>query len=189
MAITVDQFIQDLDRKVALIESGKPLEIAARSAHADAVGRIFEGGQKTNGSKIGTYDDQNELWVADDKLPKKGSHKGKTGKTIKTTFYSSYKQLRAQQDREAGFVNLRLLNDLQSDYANASITRGSNQLAEAKPIKVNKNLVIIALKRELNVRKKEGLEKKYGRIFELNQAEIDKFNRVYNFEVSRILLK
>lgn len=69
------------------------LRPAADSAHADQVARIFEEGQKTDGTKIGDYASQ------------------------------EYVALRRRKGRETSFINLRLSGNLMKDYANGNKTR------------------------------------------------------------------
>lgn len=163
------------------------MELAVRSAHAEMTTRIFSKGELTAGGKIGSYDDTKPLYVEDSKLRKSGTHKGKTGKSIKTSYYKSYKALRQQQGAESAFVNVRFTNDLQSDFANADLSSTSNALATPKPQLVRadaKEIVYqVSLKRALNIKKKEGLEDKYGEIFAPSEKEKQTFYTVLRKEV------
>lgn len=185
---TIGDAIQSLDNRIAFIESGKPIFLGARSALGQSVGRIFEDGEKSDGSQIGTYNSTNELWVNPNTLPRKVQPRGKPGKernvqNRKTVYFKSYKDLRSEQGRESEKVNLRLTNDLQSDYANAQIT-GGGIAQNPQPIKVSAMEYKITLKRQGNIDKKAGLEKRYGKIFNLTQGEKNTFYDVVRKEVA-----
>lgn len=187
--MNITEYIKKLDEKIASEKYLKPFELAVRSAHAEMTTRIFSKGLNSAGGKMGTYDATKEIWIPDSALPKKGSHLGKPNKDgkrkkIKTTYYKSYREMRQQQGREAGFVNIRLTNDLQSDFANAEISKTSTAIAPAKPVKVSPTIYRITLKRDLNVKKKEGMEEKYGPIFRLTVDEKAKFYTVLRKELN-----
>lgn len=175
---------QNADRIRAQIDElrafNKPLEIAVRTVEAQKVVRIFQNGLTTAGQSF-AYNSTNELYASDDQLPRGGTHKGKHGKAIKSSFYQSYKQLRQQQGRESNFVNWRLSGDLQSDYANANV-KGS-AIAVPNPVVLDPNNIIVALRRQNNVDKRNGLEKKYGTIFDTSPSELQLLNKVIEFEL------
>lgn len=87
--------------------------IAADTAHAEQVTRIFEDGKKSNDAKIGKY--KNE----------------------------SYKRLRDERGRETGFINLRLSGALQLDYSNGFKTTKKNSQTQVVLLKSERNAVIV----------------------------------------------
>lgn len=170
--MTIAEFNKKLDQLVTIMGAKRnPFEIAVRDTVQKQAIRIFQNGIKTDGSKIGTYDTTKPLYVSDAQAPKKVNHRGKTRKKIETGYYQNYKAFRQAMGRESSFVNIRLNNDLQSDFSNQELSKGSNKVASAKPIEINSTTFITALKRDENVKKKEGLEAKYGTIFNLTEAE------------------
>jgi hypothetical protein len=177
--LTTQQFIAKLREQQKQLY--KPLAIAAQSVHADRMFRIFDTGTVARG-----YDKTQELWVADDKLRKQGSHIGKTGKRIKTTYFKSYYDLKQKQGFDPNEVNFRLTNDLQSDLANSQKTN-STALNVGQVIKVSNRLYQEALRRPKNAEKLEGLESRFGPFTKFTQAERKKFNDIIEFEMRKLL--
>ena len=132
--------------KAGLIKVNLPLQIAAQSVHADRVIRIF-----SDGISGASYNKTDALYVADKDLRRSGTHKGKTGKQIKTTYYPSYYDLKQQQGFDPNTVNMRLTNDLQSDFANSQKTNTTGAPPTGQVIKVNNNLYVEALRRHENI--------------------------------------
>jgi len=184
--LTEEQFAKSIREKVKLLaKDNLPLKLAAASVHADRINRIFYVGLNSTAGRIGTYDTTRELWASDDQLRRAGTHRGKTGKRIKTSYYPNYKALKKQQGFRNDRVNLRMTNNLQSEFANVNISASSNTVPRnAKPIKVNKNKYI---ERVDNVGKLEGIEAKYGDVFGFTKGEINKFYKEYNEAALRIL--
>ncbi len=87
--------------------------IAADTAHADQVQRIFEEGKNSGGKKIGEYKS------------------------------ASYKRLRASRGRETAFINLRLTGKLQLDYSNGSKTKEVSVVERVAEVKSGRNAQII----------------------------------------------
>ena len=111
--LTEAQFVKRIKEKAELLRKDNlPLKRAAQSIHTDRINRIFHVGLNSSAGKIGTYNSTNELWASDDQLRKSGTHRGKTGKPIKSSYYTSYKELKAQQGFRNDRVNLRMTNDL-----------------------------------------------------------------------------
>ena len=185
--LTTEQFTAKIGVMVKQIKENKPLKIAAQTIHTLRVLRIFHEGLNQNGSSIGTYNTSTELWVANDQLRKKGTNKGKTGKATKTSYYKSYRDLKVQQGFNASGVDLRMTNNFQSDYANATLNKTSDKSPEAKPFKANVNTYQEKLSRQENVDKLEGFEKKYGKVFNFTAGEKKAFQKTYNFEANQIL--
>lgn len=185
--LTVTQWVAKQRKLQEEIRRGLPLEIAARTVHTLRVNRIFHEGRNSAGQSIGSYDKTKELWVADKNLRRNGSHKGKTGKRIKTTYFGSYYALKGSQGFDANTVNFRLTNDLQSDFANARIAKSSDSVPDSRPIKVDPTLWKEELRRSKNAEKLSGLEAKFGEVTAPTQEERDTFQRVGNFEMMKLL--
>jgi hypothetical protein len=168
--------------KAGLIKVNLPLQIAAQSVHADRVIRIF-----SDGISGASYNKTDALYVADKDLRRSGTHKGKTGKQIKTTYYPSYYDLKQQQGFDPNTVNMRLTNDLQSDFANSQKTNTTGAPPTGQVIKVNNNLYVEALRRHENVDKLKGNVKRFGNFVAFTQKEKDDFQRIYAFEMTKLL--
>jgi len=187
--LTISQWIAKQNKLRAKLRVGKPLEIAARTIHSERVKRIFHEGLNSDGASIGAYDKKKSLWVPDSKLRRQGSHRGSTGKTIKTTAFPSYYALKRQQGFNPDVVNLRLTNDLQSDFANARLSKSDDSVPNTPPIKVSPTLWKEELRRDDNVKKVDGLEERFGRIFAPTKRERDEFQRVGELEMRKLLLE
>ena len=127
------------------------------------------------------------MYISDDRLRKEGNHTGKTGKPIKTSYYKSYADMKKQQGFTGGQVNLRLTNDLQSDFANSPQKNGTGKPSAGKVIKVNNNIYIEALRRPLNVKKLRGHIARYGDFTQFTNEERAKFADTLNFEFDKLL--
>lgn len=179
--ITFDDFIKRMSSLNSEI-AGNAMIIGVKSAQSLMSERIFQKGEAVNGS-IGTYNSDDEIYVADKNLPRPGSatHKGKPNekgkrKKIKTTYFESYQAMRSQQRREAGFVNLRLKNDLQTNFNNS-------------PVAISNNEVVIGLSTE-NMNKARGNEEHFGKkIFSLNEEEKKELSKTVAFEIIRYIFK
>jgi hypothetical protein len=197
--LTAKQFVQKLEDKIkALDERNTPLEEAVRSITGLQVIRIFQNGLKSDGTKIGTYSTKPAVisskyapvkFKDDTFVPFNKSQRSKTGKKgyYGKFFASGYKGFRQSQGREFSFVNIRLSNDLQSDYCNAELSATQTTLATPSPIKVNVHQFQMTLKRLVNQKKKQGLEAKYGLIFNHTAKEKETFRRVASAELRRFL--
>jgi hypothetical protein len=186
--LTAQDYIKRLKKKRnELAKKNAPFRIAVQTVHQLRTRRIFHVGLNSSASRIGTYDTKRELWVADDKLRKNGNHRGKTGKPIKTTYFKSYKDLKQRQGFQSDRVNLRLQNELQSDFANVNITKTSDAIPKGMPIKININEYQERLNKPINQKKVQGLVKKYGDIFGFTNGEKQKFYKTVEFEFLRLL--
>jgi hypothetical protein len=169
-----------------------PYKIAVQTVHALRINRIFHVGLNASAGRIGSYDTKREIYASDDQLRRKGTHKGKSGKTKfqsgkahKTSYYKNYKALKQQQGFNASRVNLRMTNNLQSEFANVNISKSSNSAPKGSmPVKVNPLLYV---ERIDNLNKLEGIEKKYGDVFGFTNGERTKFNRTFQFEMNKLL--
>jgi hypothetical protein len=171
--MTPEEWGAKFQAKLDVIASGKPFFTSAGFLVSEMAERIFEKGEKTDGQQE-SYNTTTELWVGDNVGPKAGTNIGKTGKKIKSTYYTSYSSFRSAMGRESNFMNFRLNNELQSDFL-ASLSE------------VSANNLELALKREINAQKRKGLEDRFGAIFTPQQSEIDKFVQVVQDEVNLIM--
>lgn len=183
-----------------IIQKDEPLRLAAYTAHSDATKRIFTDGKNSSDGNIGQYATSPPMYINPDKAPragalkvkgieglkptkgKHGEHLFKNGKAHKTTYVNSYKDFRNRIGRRTDKVNLVLSGDLQSDFANGKITNPA-------PKKVNAHTYIVTLSREINQKKRGGLEDKYGEVFSHTTNEVNKFFKVANQEFKNQLSK
>jgi len=184
--LTEKQFVQKIQQKAkALKKDNIPLKIAAQTIHTLRINRIFHVGLNASAGKIGQYNSTKELWASDDQLRRAGTHRGKHDASIKTSYYPSYKALKTQQGFRSDRVNLRMTNNLQSEFANINLSKGNDSAPKNSfPIKVNVNKYI---ERIDNQDKLNGIVAKYGNVFGFTKGERDKFFKVYNFEAKKIL--
>ena len=187
--MTYQDSIKVWEERIKFLKSGIPLERAVRTIMPIIQNRIFEQGKGSNGNAIGSYNGSDELYVDPDTLPKNIAPRGKPGKerevqNRKTVYFKSYKALRSEMGRESGKINLRLTNDLQSDWSNAEISKGSNQLGKPNPKKVSNYEYHISLKRDVNIEKAKGLEKRFGPIFAMTPDEVAKYFEILNKELA-----
>jgi hypothetical protein len=186
--LTLEEHFAKMKRQArTLAKENVPLRIAARTTHAFITNRIFHEGKNSADGSIGTYNATTELWVSDKDLRRSGTHRGKTGKPTKTSYYQSYRALKQQQGFNPNVVNLRLQNALQSDFANVPMSPNSNASPEPNTIRVNPNEYVIKLRKEVNVQKFDGLEKKYGAIFKHTKRERKLFYSVAQKELIKYL--
>lgn len=199
--LTLEQYLAKIKRQNReLIKKNVPLQIAAQTTHALITNRIFHEGRATDGGPIGSYDDKNEMWVSDDQLRRNGNHRGKpTGLTksgkprkrggqIKTTYFKSYKELKRKQGFNPDVVNLRMKNELQSDFANRQIGKQNNAVPKVRTIKIDAQEYQIILRKQINVDKMEGAEKRFSkRIFAHTEDEKKQFRNVARKELIKFL--
>lgn len=190
--MTTLEYIESLKKKLKAIEENKPLLIAVRDVVAEQVQRIFIRGENASGSPIGAYNSTDPLYVNPKNSPQSFSPAGKPGAernvtNRQTRWFASYKDFRGKVGRETGRVNLSLNNDLQSDFS-SQIVKGKNTSAPHNPVKISNNEYHTTLKREINVKKKSGMEGKYGEIFRLTSKEKDRFRTTVEFEYNKIFL-
>jgi hypothetical protein len=172
----LEEFKIQLREKIKAINEAKYFNIAIQDVASTQAERIFEEGKNESG-ETHQYNSIDPIYISQNKTPK-----GKGG------YFKSYKAFRQSIGRDVSKVNFRLTNDLQSDFINRLIPESSNKVGEANPIKVNNWKYRIAFKRALNIKKAEGLEKRYGKIFGLTRGEKDHFTKVVQFEFKRLIL-
>lgn len=187
--LTLQQYLDKIKRQNReLMKKNVPLQIAAQTTHALITNRIFHEGRATDGGPIGSYDNTNEMWVENDQLRRAGTNKGKTGDPIKTSYYKSYKALKRQQGFNADVVNLRMKNELQSDFANAPIGENSDAVPKVNTIKIDAQEYQIQVRKKINRDKMEGAEKRFSkRIFAHTEDEKKQFRNVARKELIKFL--
>lgn len=179
--LTPKQFAAEIKKRANLLKAqNKPLQIAAQTAHALRVKRIFHDGLDSNNSSIGSYSTSPEVWIDND-YHRRGGNKGKSGRAKKTSYYKSYADFKKSQGFGSNIV-LRQTNRLQSDFANRQISPNSDGLPNSKPIRVTKDRYIERITSE-NEDKIKGREN----IFNFTNKEKAVFNRVYNATATKIL--
>lgn len=188
MKLSVKQFSDKLNKKISDLQSDRVLRLAALTVSQERIKRIFEDGENSAGSKIGTYNSTTPIYVSLEQAPRSVNKKGKTGKPIKSGYYASYKAFRSAMGRESNFVNLRLVGELQNDLANAKVDK-SITIPKSQPIKISETQYAVTLKKEINKDKKRGLEAKYGTIFNHTKEERDLFNKTVQREFNELLKK
>lgn len=194
-----------------IIEKDIPLEIAARSTAAIQSVRIFVDGKNSQGSLTGhgAYNDNKPLYVNPKTSPGRkfapagkpfafGKTKSGKTKTVRSTsrvqkgsvkphttrWFPSYKAYRQTIGRNTTKVDLFLSGDLKSDFSNSS----ANPNSPGKAIKVNSHEYVSGFRRDINVKKAEGLAKKYNDpIFSLSSAEKKNFFAIATKEFQRLI--
>jgi hypothetical protein len=165
------EYIANIRKRVDQNAMNKAVMSAALTVVADMSQRIFVEGKASNGSDIGKYDTENELYVSPENSPKKLPLKGKDGKSkkangekYKTSYFESYSAFKKKVSGKNNKVNLNLFGILQSNFANGVSQDG--------------NAVIVSLTEE-NDNKKEGQEARFNKkIFFLSKQERAKYVRL-----------
>jgi len=191
--IQYNVLLNQFSKKIA--ETNRPFQIGVMTSTQEVANRIFIEGKKSDGSEIGKYNSTNPIYVNPDKMPssrgikptkgKEGRHEFKNGNPHKTTFVESYKELKKLLGREYTKVIPILSGDLQSDFRKVSGLKANT----AKPTRINANTYTIQLDRDINAKKIEGLEEKYGAFSELTKSEIDNFFKIVDLEFQNELQK
>lgn len=211
--MTVEEYNHQLNSFLKFIETNNiPFERAVNSSVQEIANRIFVDGRDSDGRLIGFYDKKTPLYVNPNNSPKgfapegkpqkigvyksgkkKGQDKtkrnkeklvgntfGEEGRSLKphtTRWFPSYEAFRKEIGRPFSSVNLVLSGDLQSDFRKAAI--GS----PAKATKIDNLKYAIQLDREINEKKMEGHEKKYGKITDPTKEEEENFIDIGNKEL------
>lgn len=178
---TMEQYVAALRKQSQELRDSKAPFIAAQTAHADMVERIFTSGEAANGGKIGNYDTKDPLYVSPVDSPKTFMPKGKNGESQfkngryhQTKYFSSYKAYRQSMGRRADTVNLDLFGRLKQEFEN-SLRRISNSSFEAR------------LRTDESTDKALGNQSRFRKpIFAATQQERDTFRDVLIFEYRRI---
>ena len=178
--MTQAEYIVSLQRKAEILRTNAPLAIAAQVVHAMRVERIFD-----KGIEGANYNTTKPIWVSNTQLRRK--NKGKSGKATKVSYFPSYYALKRDQGFDPNSVNLRLTNDLQSDFANSAKTSGTGKPPVGKVIKVSNALYIEAIRRSNNVKKLRANIKRYGNFLAFTQAERAKFHEINKIEFIKLM--
>jgi len=178
--MTAQEHVAKLQKQVQAIAANKPFAIAVQSVHALRVLRIFD-----KGIDGASYNKSKEIWVENTQLRRTNS--GKSGRASKVSYFKSYYDLKANQGFDPNKVNLRLTNDLQSDFANAQMTSGAGRPPVGKAIKVNDYIYVEALRRSNNVKKLRQNIKRYGDFTRFTAEERSTFAKVLTFETNKLL--
>jgi hypothetical protein len=194
--MTAEEFAISIRRKIDRLQSDdKPLRDATASAHGQMAQRIFEKGQTSDESNIGSYSTK-DIWINPDKTAtrNKGGFnplKGKNGNTEfktnparvrKTSYFEGWKGLRSAQGLPTDNVNLNFTGEMRSDF--------SRPIENLDPFKVANNEYVFRFtaKPELNNDKARGNEAHFNKtIFKLSKQERDTFYRVATAEIRRLL--
>lgn len=180
--LTPQEYSAKLRAQAKALSELKPLQVAAQTVHAMRVERIFD----TTG--VGGSYSRKPIYVSDKNLRRAGPHKGKTGKTIKSSYFKDgYYGLKKNQGFDPNIVNMRLTNDLQSDFANSQKTNGTGTPPAGKVIKVNNGIYIEALRRGKNVQKLNANIKRFGNFIAFTKAERDEFHRIIALEFKKLM--
>lgn len=130
------------------VKSDKAIRIALVTTLAVHKPRIFERGQDSNGSKIGTYS-TNPISI---------SKKSQARQTGKTYFPGGYAQYKTAVGKNPGFVNLRNTDQMMMDYG----------------IVQNGRTFGFGFQNEENANKSQWMQEKYDKdIFMLADNELD----------------
>lgn len=181
-------FVRKLDRIITALQTdNKPFKQAVQDIHVMRMRRIFQQGEKADGSPIGSYSTR-PFYMNPKNSPKKFSGKGKNDKRSNKThatryFAGGYKEFRGFIGRPNTHVDLGLTYDLRFDISN------SKNLNSARPDKISNNEYQERIKRPLNLKKLNGIEDKYGNVFGFSQKERSEFQRIFNFYISQLLNK
>lgn len=182
--MSIDEYINKLRTASQEIDMGKPLLLASTSATKEMVTRIFKLGQNETG-KTFQYNSTDPLYVNPKTSPGKDFPPiGKTGwDTFKsgkkkgekhvTGWFKSYKNYRETIGRFTDKVYWNLSGELNSAVANGLR-------------RVNNNEYVLQISRDIDVKKRSGIDEKYNNVFGINKDEEATFQRVYRDEILRL---
>lgn len=181
---TVDQWIAKMDTRLKELSDDKLMIPCIQGTIAEYIPRIFDAGIKSDGTDIGEYSTKPTV-ISSENSPQKFKDetfvpfsKAKRQTTGKKGFYGKefeggYKEFKSFIGRGSR-VNLRLFNNLQSDAASVFLVKENGGIA-------------YKLKREENGNKREWMEKKYGKIFDLTAKEKEQYIACYKEAVLKKL--
>lgn len=180
--MTIEDLIAKYKRQKKELDESQAYFLAASTAHADMVERVFSDGKASDGSEIGNYNATNPLYVNPENAPRGFTTEGKNGEQVfkngrkrKTKYFRSYQDFRANQQRESGFVNLQLFGNLMSDFS-TSLRRVSDRVFESGP------------RRKESEGKILGNQRRFQKvIFAATEKEREVYRETLNFEIERIL--
>lgn len=178
MAITLKGFIAKINKKIvdkALFAD--PLKIGAYTTTAQMGIRIFDEGLNNKYSKDPIYINPDKVFRNGVGKPKGKNSSGnfKNGNERKTVYLEGgYEELRQKIGRQTNVVDSNFSGELRMDF--------SNQKKIAEPRKVNDYEYQIRLDKEINRKKRQGLESKYGTYFSPTNEEKELFYKTVRFE-------
>lgn len=193
--MTIKEFQQKLENKLkddTLFSS--PLRFAAFDATAKMAERIFDEGKKEDGTDISSRYSTTPIYVNPEKLTVNkniGALMGKTGEKIfksgkkkgqphKTKYLAGgYEELRDKTGRQTNYVDLIFSNELRTDFSNGETV--------AEPRKISDLEYQINLDKEINQKKRKGMDEKYGKIFSLSADERAIFLNTLRFKFREAL--
>ena len=175
--MTTKEYIASLQKAITEIKSGEALQRAAQSVHNDRVLRIFDTGSVARG-----YQSTKPVWI-ENKYVRNNRNKGKTGRAVKTSYFSSYKAFKGAIGFDNSNVNFRVTNDLQMDFANSRVNPNSGKPDTGNVIKVSNSLFVEEIRSSENMRKLKGNIAKFGNFIVFTSGEKKKFNDILKFEL------
>lgn len=196
--MTIDEHIAKMDKRLAVIKSGKPLLIAVQSTVAKQATRIYVDGLNSAGSQIGNYNTTDPLYINPSVPPgysfkpegKPKTGKKKDGKTktrtfgsdfgieklqvdLKTKYFPSYAAFRKRIGRPTGKVNLVLQGDESSDFKSGIVP-------------ISDSVIEHRFKREINAQKMSGHEDHFNcKIKKLTKEERINFLQIQKRELNK----
>jgi len=179
--LTPEQYAKKLLGHIKILKEGEPLRIAAQTVHADRVERIFDIGSVARG-----YNKTKEVWIDNNLVRGGATNSGKTGRAKKTSYFKSYFDAKGKMGFDNSKVNFRLTNDLQMDFANSNVDSSTSKADPGKPIKVNNQLYIEALRRKDNQDKLDGLKSRFGDFTKFTNQERVKFLKIMELETLKL---
>jgi len=210
--MTVQEFvIKTLELKEQIIKFDVPLRIAAYTTLAAQSQRIFSEGKNESNQQL-VYDYKTPIYVNPKDSPKgfkpagkpKANKKGELVSPKKkfgnikfggakgakvevdraTKYFESYKDFKSFIGRPRGgsYVSFELFGDLKKDFENP---KGNTP----EPVKVNDHEYITRVSRDINQKKVEGFNEKYGGVFGLSKEEKQLFFDTVAFEFKRLAEK
>lgn len=146
-------------------------------------GLVLEGLEPTRGNpNASLIEDSAGEHIFTARTAHRGVKGTKAGDPHRTTYLAGgYKELRNRTGRRIDRVNITFSNDLLSDFCNSDTAR------KAVPVKITVHEYHTMLKRPINQLKREGLEKKYGTIFNLMTKEREAFFKTLDFNFRKSL--
>lgn len=211
--MTIKEFQVSLDKRVKNLKNfTEPLRVAAFDVTAMMGERIFDEGRKTDGSQIINHKagvggsqlySEKPIYISANAVPrprgvlagkpKEGKKRGRTKRDVKRKgelfavetkhnskyFATGYKGYRENVGRQTGFIDLSLTGELRMDFG--------NQKQVAEPRKISEEEYQIRLDKDINQKKRGGMEEKYGTIFSVSESEKDLFFKTIQFEFNNRL--
>lgn len=179
--MTSEEYIRRYKQKINELKASDIVGIAAQDTHSIMIERIFDDNENVTNAQIGKYNTTDPLYVSPITSPKKFPPKGKNGnskfedgKLHKTGYFKSYSDYRKSQGRKTDKVDLFMFGNLRSDFSKGVV-------------KINNSEYVSKILRDENIKKKEGAEFRFGKIFSLTPKERTNFKQVMAFEVMQIL--